>query len=401
MKYFLKVGLSWLIGIMLLPIAASAQGINFTKGKWQEILAKARAENKLIFVDFYAEWCGPCKFMSKNVFTDAEVAKYYNKNFISVKIDAEKEEPELVRALQIEAYPSLYYFNPEGKIINKNIGAMDKESFIAFGKKVVGSRALLQQIPELQASVRSNPNDTEAVRRYLFALSQTDTGNEEDAALAARYLAALPDTALLEEPNWMIVKKFVNSVESREFRYILEHARQFAEKYGRSLEEFIIKQMDAELQAAVKEKNPEKNRRVKQMYVTLMQATNPQAREAGFYEGIVEMFYQQGIQDEVGYLNALIDWMESYNGKERDELMRRALELAVRSKETMLLEKAREWSAKAMQIQQDAVACYVHAFVLEQLGDKKNAKIFAEKAFQMNPEEELAEYIHELVERLK
>ncbi|MCS7019206.1 MAG: thioredoxin domain-containing protein [Cytophagales bacterium] len=400
MKSYVKFGYC-LFGMLLFHGLLQAQGIAFIKGKWQEVLAKAQAENKPIFVDFYAEWCGPCRFMSKNVFTDTEVAEYYNQHFISVKIDAEKEEPELVRASQIEAYPSLYYFSPDGKVINKNIGALDKESFIAFGKKVITGQALAKEIPVLKAKYNANPNDMVAAQNYLRALAQTDAGGVEEAAIARQYLAKLSEAQLQEEANWHIIQKFVTDIESREFKYVLHNAQLFAEKYGKSLEDFVIKQMDAYLTTAIQEKNAAKANQVKDLYIKLMQATNPQAREAGFYAGIVEMFYQQGIQNEPEYLNAMIDWMENYNLNARDELMRRSLEIATRSKETIVLQKAKEWSAKAIQLQEDAVACYVHAVVLEQLGDKKNAKIFAEKALQMHPEEELTAYIQELIERLK
>lgn len=399
MTSFLKVGLLF-AGAILLQTTTFAQGIAFTKGKWQEILAKAKAENKPIFVDFYAEWCGPCKFMSKNVFTDAEVGDYYNANFISVKIDAEKEEPELVRASRIEAYPSLYYFSPDGTVISKNIGALDKTGFIAFGKKVLNGQAAVKELPTLKAKYEANTNDAAAARSYLLALAQTDAGSEA-STIAGRYLSGLSDAQLQEEDNWTIIQKFVNNSDSREFKYVLNNANVFAEKYGKSLEEFVIKHMDATLTNAVRQKSIEKANEVKGMYVTLMKATNPEAREAGFYEGIIDMFYQQGIENEAGYISALIRWMEAYNMNERDELMRRSLEIASRSKEATPLAKAREWSAKALKMGEDAVSCYVYAFVLEQSGDKTNAKTYAEKALKMNPDEELAVYVQELIERIK
>ncbi len=399
MTYFLKAGLL-LAGAILLQATALGQGITFTQGKWQEILAKAQAENKPIFVDFYAEWCGPCKFMSKNVFTDAEVGDYYNAHFISVKIDAEKEEPELVRTSRIDAYPSLYYFSPDGTVINKNIGALDKTGFIALGKKVLRGRSALNELPALKAKYEADTNDAAAARSYLLALAQTDAGSEA-STIAGRYLSGLSDAELQEADNWTIIQKFVNNSDSREFKYVLNHAGVFAEKYGKSLEEFVIKHMDAALTNAVRQKSIEKAKEAKGMYVTLMKATNPQAREAGFYEGIIDMFYQQGIENEAGYISALIRWMEAYNLNERNELMRRSLEIASRSKEATPLAKAREWSAKALQMGEDAVACYVYAFVLEQTGDKAKAKIYAEKALTMKPDEELSAYVQELLERIK
>ena len=68
-----------------------AQGIEFFKGTWEEALAEASAKEKLIFVDAYAVWCGPCKRMAKNVFTQDKVGEFFNKNFVNMKIDMEKK----------------------------------------------------------------------------------------------------------------------------------------------------------------------------------------------------------------------------------------------------------------------------------------------------------------------
>ena len=57
--------------------------INFEKSSFSEILAKAKQEKKLIFLDAYAVWCGPCKLMDKNVFTDSMVASYFNANYVN------------------------------------------------------------------------------------------------------------------------------------------------------------------------------------------------------------------------------------------------------------------------------------------------------------------------------
>tara|TARA_R110002096_G_scaffold408842_2_gene608082 strand:+ start:2141 stop:2395 length:255 start_codon:yes stop_codon:yes gene_type:complete len=55
-----------------------AQGIDFSKGNWKTIKEQAKEENKLIFVDAYTTWCGPCKIMDKNVFSDQKVGAFYN-----------------------------------------------------------------------------------------------------------------------------------------------------------------------------------------------------------------------------------------------------------------------------------------------------------------------------------
>ncbi|MEZ4982778.1 MAG: thioredoxin family protein [Saprospiraceae bacterium] len=62
--------------LSFLTLSVSAQSeINFHKD-WNEAMAEAAKTNKLIFMDAYTTWCGPCKMMSKNVFTEGKVAAF-------------------------------------------------------------------------------------------------------------------------------------------------------------------------------------------------------------------------------------------------------------------------------------------------------------------------------------
>lgn len=89
-----------------------------------KVLSQAKAENKLVFVDFYTQWCLPCKMMDEDVFTDREIGKFMNKNFVSYKVDAEKDNGvNLAFVYQVQTYPTLLFMDQQGKVLEKKIGA--------------------------------------------------------------------------------------------------------------------------------------------------------------------------------------------------------------------------------------------------------------------------------------
>lgn len=117
--------------------AAQARSIQFESGTWEEIKAKATRENKLIFLDAYASWCRPCKWMEQNVFTNDSVADYMNARFINAKIDMEKGEgTDLAILYRVTLYPSLLFIDGNGKLIQRATGAHDVQQFIELAKEV-------------------------------------------------------------------------------------------------------------------------------------------------------------------------------------------------------------------------------------------------------------------------
>jgi thioredoxin-related protein len=79
----------WLVGSLFLANAQEHKG----PVKWmsfEEAVEKSKTEKRKIFIDVYTDWCGWCKVMDKNTFTDPEIAKLLNEKFYPVKLDAEQ-----------------------------------------------------------------------------------------------------------------------------------------------------------------------------------------------------------------------------------------------------------------------------------------------------------------------
>jgi len=91
---------------LLFPIMCVSQGIQFESGSWADVLKKAKSQNKLIFVDAFTTWCGPCKKMTQNIFPDKNVGDFYNKNFINAKFDMEAGDGISMAAEAISSLPT-------------------------------------------------------------------------------------------------------------------------------------------------------------------------------------------------------------------------------------------------------------------------------------------------------
>lgn len=113
-------------------------GIKFEKGNWSSIISKAKSENKIIFLDAYTSWCGPCKSLQSKVFPDKKLGEYFNSNFINAKVDMEVGEgPALGLKYPVRGYPTLLFIDPKsGNIVNQFLGYRSIEQLMQLGEQV-------------------------------------------------------------------------------------------------------------------------------------------------------------------------------------------------------------------------------------------------------------------------
>lgn len=153
-----------LIVFSLGSLRIAAQEITFEKEGYEQALAKAKQENKPVFIDFYATWCGPCKMLEKEVFTDPEVKAYYDKNFVCVRVDVDKEQ-KLAQKYRIQSMPTLVFLNSKGKEIRRLMGADGKERFLHVGQEIMGERPVY---PELYKQCQGEKKDLVLMQTLLL-----------------------------------------------------------------------------------------------------------------------------------------------------------------------------------------------------------------------------------------
>ena len=156
--------------LVLMPTVAMAQseGVKFIDDKTlYEVIQLAAGQQKLVFVDCYATWCGPCKMMTNNEFPKKEAGDYFNAKFVCAKFDMERGEgPEIARKYKVTAYPTFLVLDGRGEMVHRVVGADEITSFI----KRVEAGLTGKSIAAYQREYGQGERGEQFLREYLNVL---------------------------------------------------------------------------------------------------------------------------------------------------------------------------------------------------------------------------------------
>jgi len=106
----------------------------FHRGSWKSLENKAKIEKKPIIVDFYADWCRPCKQMDRESLANEDVANYIKDNYIAYKVDTEKEK-EIAERFKVDNLPTFVFLDHNGQEIGRITSYLTKDAFFKALKK--------------------------------------------------------------------------------------------------------------------------------------------------------------------------------------------------------------------------------------------------------------------------
>lgn len=141
-KMMKKLSLFLIIGLILFaffPTTSQAQDDEINWYQYEEGIQEAKSQGKPIFIDFWAEWCGPCQKMEEEVYPDEDLIRK-SSEFINIKVNVDQNN-DLAKQYGIESIPTLMFLNSEGEVLTREIGYMSSSELIETMDQILNSNS--------------------------------------------------------------------------------------------------------------------------------------------------------------------------------------------------------------------------------------------------------------------
>ena len=354
----------------------SIEGIIFEHTTWSEAIIKAKKERKLVMLDAYASWCGPCKWMSKNIFPKKEVGDFYNKNFVNVKMDMEKGEGiKLAEKLGVTAYPTFYFIDATGKVVHQVCGGQEAEEFIDAGKNALNPEVRLSG---LEDKFNTSPKDSKTAMTYFDA---AEKGCVDVEPKVKKYTAGLDGDSFLTEDNFQLVERFISDFTHVSIQTVLKDYDKFTRTFGKERIDTKLKNIYGNaLQYACRKKDEKSLQSIQLSYRAQKNAPNK------WLDDYSDMLWADAKNDTTAYFNAAIKFCDSYLTNDWQQLNALAWTFYERTNNAKYLHKAGEWASKSIDLQKTYANLDTYAALLYKMGKLRDAKTFAEEAVVLGRE---------------
>lgn len=378
-------------------IAISAQeAIQFQELPFKDIIAKAKKEKKLVFIDAYASWCGPCKMMEKNVFTQKSVSDYYNTNFINARFDMEKGEGrDIASKFGVRSYPTYLFLNGEGELVSRNTGYMEESLFVAMAQDINSPGNKKGSLKDRFAGGEKDPE-------FLINIMKLNANSDYEFAKKAseRYFQNKKKTEELSKDEIGFLLYFVKSSEDTNYPVFASRKAEII----KFLPEETYNEFDAQLKLGkiVEQSIDDKNKKINDDY--FMKAAEPLVGKEAAVKKLnqTKLSYYEQNSNFPEYEKAALDYYKNSDAFDPNELLRAAWIFVDHVKTPSSLKKATEWAEKSVMRSETSENTYILAKLYHLTGNKEMAKNYAEMsknmAVQGNKDSQLAD---ELLKQIK
>ncbi len=360
-----------LLFILSCLLSFAQETINFENGTFAEILAKAKREKKLVFIDAYAVWCGPCKMMEKNIFPLPAVRAYYDANFINARIDMEKGEGlALARKYEVRSFPSFLFLDGDGEVVMRNYGYMGEQDFIAIAKMANNPLLSASNPKELFDKGESDPD---------FLLNMMRQNSQSDYALAKkvseRYFNIKKHDELTRDDIGMLLY-FLKSPSDANYQVFKSQKNSIIKE----MSEDIYNQFDANIKISEVMENSldQQTGTINDEYFYKHAIPLVGKADAEIALNRMKVIYYPSVGNYKEYEKAALVYYKNAENFDTQELFKAAWIFSEHVDNKISLKKAEEWAEKSVMKEESAENTFVLAKIYAKTGKKENAKIYAE-----------------------
>ncbi|HOJ37107.1 MAG TPA: thioredoxin domain-containing protein [Ignavibacteriales bacterium] len=375
-----KVLIAFVSFILLNISYAQNIEIKFYHENWEQVLEEAKKENKLIFLDAFAVWCGPCKFMANVVFKNDTVAQFYNANFVNAKFDMEKGEGlELAKKYQVRVYPTLLYLNSDGEVIHRVAGSMEPKDFIKEGELVLNGKHLKYY----QTEFEKGNLDEKFFKEYIEVLQRAYLDASE---VVKKYFSTLSDEKKKDKENLMIILENCDDITSELYQWLIDNRNYL----GISEDVFYLKlkyKFNMDLLFTLRQNNNSPDA----FNIWLSRIKNIKYDNKEKLIAAAKYYFYQRLKDWNNYLNAADEYVNKFNVNNPEELNELSWNtFRMLSKDKNALNKAEKWIKIALeQNEKSPELLDTYANILFAQGDTKKAIEIEERALNIAKEKNL------------
>lgn len=350
------------------PAIASAQGIAFEHITWVEALEKAQKTKKMIFLDAFTTWCGPCKMLNAQTFPDSAVGAFFNKHFINLKIDMEKGEGiQLARQYGVDVYPTLLFFQPDGIVAHRSAGFQNVAGILNLGAIAVNPDRNLRG---LETRYSNGDQSRELILQLIAARSAAY--DPRTGALVETYLKQESDLNTPE--NKQMILQNSSDPFSLAFTFLVNNKTAFLPDVT---EDQIATYIDQIFENYLQARPVVELDEVKRLYTACYPDHEPLLASS------FPMIHYLERGDYVRYVQAALDHYTRFPSTDTDELNESAALFAENATDQAALKQALSWAQQSVQFKETSHNQYTLALLLSKTGKKNEAKTAAKRSIEL------------------
>ena len=353
---------------------AWAQGIKFEDSNFASILAKAKKEKKLVFIDAYASWCGPCKLMVKNIFPLQSVGDYYNSHFINAKIDMEKGEGiELAKKYNVKAFPTYLFIDGNGEAVHRTLGYVEEKDFIQFAKDAEDPN---KRLTSLKQQFEKGEKDPEFLKNLAGLTMYNDA--EFAGKVMNRYFQ---QKSSLDQEDIQMLLSGVQTTDSPLYKIFQDKKADIVKFFPEDKYEKFDKNI--KLNTVSKKAYNADTKTWNDSY--FMSETQKFLSKEEAEKILKRMKANRALKnkDIPEYEKLILDLYKDYSAAGSEELNSLAWNFFENVSNKTSLEKAITWAQESVKKDQNFANTDTLANLYNKVGDKKNAKMWAEKSIEL------------------